>query len=335
MAVNPAESETGVRYTVVTPEPVRQYADAITQSLTTKETAQQADIREELTAQAFEELCSGTHRDTIFVTALEIDPVQEAECAKNGVRTLIAAQLGYNPVVFVQKSDSPAISLTTKAVYLALAARTPFEEGFADNKVMTWNDVDPTMPDSRIKVILPPRPQGIRELFDIEVMEGGCRNFTNIRYIFSASERTALCVTLRNAVIDENPDDEVRAEMLRTAPSGTVALVTIKTYQKNRDWLRKMPIDGFQMTRETLMNEDYTLALPLYIYANADDFQGGKANSGMQAWLSEALSEDAIGDQGYLSSGIRGETVNPLYLEFMPASVREWQRRSLKQYLPN
>jgi phosphate transport system substrate-binding protein len=56
--------------------------------------------------------------------------------------------------------------LTPAQVYLALSDKAT---------VTTWSDVDPSLPAVAIKVFIPGTKHGTREVFDIKVMEEGCK----------------------------------------------------------------------------------------------------------------------------------------------------------------
>jgi phosphate transport system substrate-binding protein len=178
-------------------------------------------------------------------------------------------------------------------------------------------------PKSTIRLFLTSPLQGSRRVFDYEAMADGCRNIHEIKNIFSANYRTSMCTTLRKDIVIEDDDTANRLQAFRRAPAGAVVLVSYDVYLENQSWTRLIPINGIVPSPETIVREEYNMTTPLFLIAKADLFFGtDRTFSQLGSWLTEALSERAIGNQGYLvKSGLM-----PL-----PSAQREAQRSSLKK----
>ena len=98
--------------------------------------------------------------------------------------------------------------------------------------------------------------------------------------------------------------------------SGTIALVPFDDYQRNRDWLRAIPVDGYLPSPVNIVNEDYTLVNPVLIFVR----NTALAKAPAQAWLMEALREETIGPGNYLVD---------FGFQILPTAMREDQRKWL------
>jgi phosphate transport system substrate-binding protein len=123
----------------------------------------------------------------------------------------------------------------------------------------------------------------------------------------------------------EEDDTPKRIEALKRSPAGAILLTSYDVYLENQAWTRLIPINGVQPSPETIVQEDYTLTTPLFLIAKSNLFRDtGGRHSAVFAWLTEALSERAIGSSGYLAkSGLM-----PL-----PLAKREAERTELKKLI--
>ena len=273
-----------------------------------------------ISAKALEELCSGTVERRIYLTHELIPPGLATECGKHGIAEVVNARLGHITLVMVQKVGEERLNLTSKAIYLGLAEQVPAEGGFVTNESRTWKDVDPSLPDFPIHMVLVPKNFVMRDIFETEAMVGGCWNFPIVKDIYLEKDREKRCRSMREDAYEEAFSEQDRVDALLKAPAGSVTIVTMDTYQRNMNSLQLLRFNGVEPTPETLLTEDYTLAIPVYLYADGGNLGAGEGGNAMKAWVAEALSERALGEGGYLSS---------FSLSTIPKSEREWQRNSL------
>lgn len=270
---------------------------------------------------ALQKMCQ-TGDETVPSIVLSVSelPQDIAEtCVKNGIDALSEASLGFVTLVLVQKTSDPELSLTAKELYSALAAEVPNEDAISVNTAKIWSDVDYSLPKLDIRLIIAPRPGRTRMIFENEAMEGGCRQFSVVQNIFSADSRVATCTKFKDGAIVEVDDVNERLSALRDSAPGTIALFPIDIAMKNKDWLRIIQFDGFMPTPENVNAENYNLTVPVYAFARPVDVSKDGA---VRNWLTEALSDDAIGEAGY------GKAFGLIEL---PKSTREWQLHSLIQ----
>lgn len=306
----------------VTVTPVTQFiVDAVSATAAAAGVPPPASREEMLSIDALKQMCSATVSRRIYIGHASIPPELAAECSRNGIPELLEARFGFITLVLVQKAGEPRLDLSAKDIYLGLAKRVPHETGFIDNAAKTWRDVDPKKPDTPIHFVLPPQRFAIRDIFEIEALAGGCWHFPVVKDVFLAKDREALCRTMREDMFEEAYTDQERIELLKKAPPGSVAFITLEAYQKNKESLELLAFNGVEATPETLAAEDYVLALPVYLYVNAKDLKNEDGGNALADWIWEALSERALGPSGYLTKSTS--------LSILPMAEREWQRRSL------
>ena len=315
----PSQAQNGTARIISTPVATN-FAKGVSKALNSP----QLEISEMNSVPALELMCAAkTATDPIVVlSAMTITPAMADQCVANGISALTEAQLGFLTLVLVQKSNDPPFVLTPRDLYHALANDVPADDGFTINTARNWADVNPKLPALPIKMILAPRPGVTRSIFEADAMVVGCRRYDAIQNIYEAAPRVAKCTGMRAETIQEVDDAAERVEALRNAEPGAVALFPVNIYEENKNWLRVIPFNGFMPTPEDVNREDYTLSAPIYVYTHPELIAGDAINPGVKAWFNEALSESAIGDDGYL---------NTIGLTVLPKATREWQRNSLAE----
>ena len=89
-------------------------------------------------------------------------------CQKNGVKEIVEVKIGYDGIVVANSKKGPALKLTTKDIFLALAKEVPDPkggEGLVANPYKTWKEVNAALPDVKIEVLGPPPTSGTRDAF--------------------------------------------------------------------------------------------------------------------------------------------------------------------------
>lgn len=315
----PSQAQSGTARIISTPVATN-FAKGVSKALN----GPQLEISEMNSVPALELMCAAkTATDPIVVlSAMTITPAIADQCVANGISALTEAQLGFLTLVLVQKSNDPPFVLTPRDLYRALANDVPADDGFTINTARNWADVNPKLPTLPIKMILAPRPGVTRSIFEADAMVVGCRKYNAIQNIYEAAPRVAKCTGMRAETIQEVDDAAERVEALRNAEPGAVALFPMNIYEENKSWLRIIPFNGFMPTPEDVNREDYTLSAPIYVYTRPELIAGGAVNPDARAWLIEALSESAIGDDGYLKT---------IGLTVLPKVTREWQRKAFAE----
>lgn len=113
-------------------------------------------------------LCEGIGEGTVDI-ANSSSKMKEEEWAKceASIGTITEVRIGYDGIVFASSVDRLNIDdLTPLQLYSAL---------HESSTAKTWSDVDPALPDVEILAFIPGTKHGTREVFDVKVMEEGCK----------------------------------------------------------------------------------------------------------------------------------------------------------------
>jgi len=75
-------------------------------------------------------------------------------CQSNGVKDIVEVKIGYDGIVVANSKKAPALKLTRKDLFLALAKDVPDPKGGEEavaNPYKTWQDVNPALPNVKIE----------------------------------------------------------------------------------------------------------------------------------------------------------------------------------------
>lgn len=224
-------------------------------------------------------------------------------CAANGVDEIIEVKIGYDGIVIANAIDSPAVSLSRRDIFLALAKQVPAgpEGKLIENNFQTWQEVSPELPDIEIEVLGPPPTSGTRDAFVELAMEGGCSTFPWISALKNSDsgKYRSICHTVREdgAFIEAGENDNLIVQKLEANPVA-FGIFGFSFLDQNAEKVKGAAIDGTEPTFDAISDGGYPVSRPLYFYvkkAHVDVIPG------LRGFLREFTSERAWGDEGYLS----------------------------------
>lgn len=223
-------------------------------------------------------------------------------CASNGVTEVTEVKVGYDGIVLANDKSAATFNLTLGQVYLALAKEIPGEDGeLIANPYSRWNEIDPSLPDTKIEVLGPPPTSGTRDAFSELAMEGGCKTFDAMAALKKADKKAfqAKCTTLREdgAYIDAGENDNLIVQKLQANPNA-LGIFGYSFLEQNADKLHGSVVQGFEPTFENISAGDYPVSRSLYFYVKN---QHVGSVPGLKEYLEEFTSEKAWGDYGYLT----------------------------------
>ncbi|MGK7866920.1 PstS family phosphate ABC transporter substrate-binding protein [Falsiroseomonas sp. E2-1-a20] len=225
-------------------------------------------------------------------------------CQANGVRDVVELQLGLGAVVLAVRRGEPTPNLTTRQVWEALAAERVTAEEFVPNRTANWSDLAPALPQTPIRLLMPPRGNGTTGLFEDMVLEGGCRDVKAVRLLFEASYRRGKCITLRDdGRVRLMEGVEIPAALL-ASPPGTVGLVSYDQLLASGGNLVALALDGVLPTQASIFAQDYVATRTVYLYAKRQHTRlrdGIGVVRGIREFLNEAMAESTTGPGGALS----------------------------------
>ena len=223
------------------------------------------------------------------------------DCKKNGVTEITEVKIGYDGIVLANSTAAPRLELTGQQIFLALAKDIPDGKGgLKPNDNMTWSEVDPSLPDTRIEVLGPPPTSGTRDAFAELALEGGCKTYDFIKAMKASDKNRykAVCHSIREdgAYVEAGENDVLIVRKLEANPDA-LGVFGFSFLDQNADKVQGSKIDGVEPTFEDIASGDYPVSRPLFFYVK-------KAHAGvipgMGAYLKEFTSEGAWGPDGYL-----------------------------------
>jgi phosphate transport system substrate-binding protein len=224
-------------------------------------------------------------------------------CRKNGVRDILEVRVGYDGLTLSESKRGPVMNLTRKQVYLALAKQVPDPANpttLISNPYTSWNQIDKSLPATKIEVLGPPPTSGTRDSFNELYMEAGCRTFPWLNTLRGQDEKRfkRVCHTLREdgAFVEAGENDNLIVQKIE-ANRNAVGIFGFSFLEENMDKLRGSKIDGVEPTYETIASGKFPASRPLFIYVK-------KAHigviPGLQEFVNEYVSDKALGEEGYL-----------------------------------
>jgi phosphate transport system substrate-binding protein len=120
--------------------------------------------------------CQGMGHESPDVT-MASRKVKQAEidmCAKSGI-TMEEHLIGFDGIVFANDKDGVDLNVTLEQLYKAVA-KTVYQDGkFIPNPYTRWNQIDSSLPDQEIAIMIPPSTSGTRDAFVESVMHQTCK----------------------------------------------------------------------------------------------------------------------------------------------------------------
>jgi phosphate transport system substrate-binding protein len=204
-------------------------------------------------------------------------------CQKNGVRDIIEVAFGNDGIAFANDKKGPKLNLTREQLWMALAENGPKPE--------KWNEIDPSLPDARISVMVPPPTSGTRDAWNSLVMKKGCPDAVK-----QADKKACEVLREDGAAIEAGENDALIVQKLEADPSA-FGIFGYSYLDNNRDRIQAASIEGIEIDIDTIQDYSYPVSRPLYFYVK-------KAHigvvPGLEEYLDEFTAEDAIGADGYL-----------------------------------
>lgn len=273
--------------------------------------------------------CSGVGIDTPDITnaSRRMKASEFEKCQANGVKDIIEVQVGFDGIAIANSKDADQMVISRKDLFLALAKRVPGEDPteLVANPYQTWKDVNPALPATKIEVLGPPPTSGTRDAFAELALEGGCKKIPEIAALkkSDSSLYKDVCHSVREdgAYIEAGENDNLIVQKLEKNPNA-LGVFGFSFLDQNSDKVQSSVVDGVELSFDSIADGTYPVSRPLFFYVKSAHV--GKV-PGIQEFLTEFVSEDAFGEDGYLAE--KG-------LIPMPDESREAFRAAAKNLTP-
>ena len=243
----------------------------------------------------------GDEHPDITNASRRIKKSEVEKCAKAGILGITEVKVGFDGIVIANSKSVAPIKLTKKQIFMALAKQVPVDGNLVDNPYKTWKDVDPSLPDTEIKVFGPPPTSGTRDAFAELALEGGAKAFPSLIALRKTDKKAfkAIAHSVRedNAYVETGENDNLIVQKLVAEPEA-VGVFGFSFLDQNADQIQGGVIGGIAPTFENISKGDYGISRSLFFYVK--NAHVGKV-PGIQEFIAEFTSEDAFGEFGYLT----------------------------------
>ena len=249
--------------------------------------------------------CSGLGPNTPDITnaSRRIKLKEISLCKSNGVKDIIEIKIGFDGIVFANSKNGIDLELTTKDIYLALAKEVPCgaqDDVTCENQSKLWSDVNSELPELPIMVYGPPPTSGTRDAFVEIAMTDGCNSISWIKDLKkkNKNEWKKLCRTIREdgKYIEAGENDNLIIQKLNSNKN-SFGIFGFSFLDQNSDQVKGTKINGVYPTFDAIAIGDYKISRSLYFYVKKAHIG---SIPGIEEFLTHFVSEDAIGEDGYL-----------------------------------
>lgn len=245
------------------------------------------------------QFCQGIGPQTIDIanSSRPIRPAELESCNRAGVRNVLEVMFGYDGLVFASRADRAGFELTPQQVFAAIAADVPRNGAMSGNAYGRWSQIDPSLPDQDIVLVIPATNHGTREVFEETVVLPGCKAYPEYAAL-EGDARTDACLNFRQdgRVIEVAGDYTETLARLDAQPEA-VGLFGLSFYDQNRDRLRVATVDGVLPSLETIASGEYPVSRPLYFYVKGEHIGWVP---GIEEYVVFFLSDPIAGQGGIL-----------------------------------
>lgn len=204
-------------------------------------------------------------------------------CKKNGVTDIIEVSFGNDGIAFAHSIDNKPVNFTLKQLWMAMA-----EHG---DKPQKWSDIDKSLPNTKISIMVPPPTSGTRDAWNDEVMKGGCP-----ADVKKANKKACKIMREDGVVIEAGENDALIVQKLQSNPD-SFGIFGFSYLENNDDNIQAATIEGVDISLESIQNYKYPIARPLFFYVKKAHIS---VIPGLKEYLNSFTSEKAIGDEGFL-----------------------------------
>ena len=236
-------------------------------------------------------LCEGVGENTIDIanSSSKMKDEEYELCASNGVTDVREVRFGYDGIVFASDVNGATFAFTPKDLYLAL---------HASSTATKWNEVNPALPDQEIVALIPGTKHGTREVFDVKVLEAGCKEVLGVEKLDDAQKEECIAVRTDGRAIDIDGDYTETLARLAADPKA-VGVFGLSFHQNNTDKLQVATVNDVVPSIETISSGDYPISRPLYFYVKVQHIG---SIPGLLEYVQFFLSDDMAGPDGALAA---------------------------------
>jgi phosphate transport system substrate-binding protein len=213
-------------------------------------------------------------------------------CIKNGVTEILELPIGNDGLTFAHSIKAKDANFTKAQLWKAIAHDVVVDGKLVKNPYKNWKEIDKSLPDLKIEILVAPPTSGTRDAWDDLIMGKGCDE------AFKKLADKKNCTKYREdaAVIEAGENDTLIVQKINSTPNA-FGYFGYSYLIANKDKIKAAKIDGIAPTIDGIQKYTYPVARPLFLYAK-------KAHAnvipGFKEFLTEYTGKTAVGSTGYL-----------------------------------
>jgi len=218
-------------------------------------------------------------------------------CKENGV-TPIEYLIGYDGIVIANKSNGPDYVLSKEQIWRAVAEKVLIDGEWVENPYQKWSDIDASLPDIKIDIMIPPTTSGTRDAFVELVMHKACKQLGLPKKGDNGYKQ--LCTKVRTKgtfVVQMTENDNLIIQKLQD-DKNRLGVFGFSFLDQNRDTIKGAKIDGVLPEFETIADGSYAVSRPLFFYVKKEHLG---FIPGIQDYVDLFMSDNMIGEDGTLT----------------------------------
>ncbi|WP_425304128.1 substrate-binding domain-containing protein [Candidatus Pelagibacter communis] len=241
----------------------------------------------------------GANHPDITNASRAIKPKEKTLCEKNGVTDIIEIVVGNDGISFAHSVNSPDADFTKEQLWRALAAKVDVDGKLVENPYKKWSDIDTSLPNKKIEILVAPPTSGTRDAWNSLVMAKGCTKTTKSIYEADGKKAKKECVKIREDgyAVEAGENDTLIVQKLSSNPDA-YGFFGYSYLVANKDKIKASAVNGVKPSLQGIQDYSYPIARPLFFYVK-------KAHvgviPGIEEFLKEFTSKKAMSNRGYLA----------------------------------
>ena len=254
------------------------------------------------TGGGFKLFCAGIGEKTpdLSNASRQIKDKERKLCAKNGVTDVAEIKIGYDGIVLANHKSAPSYKFTTQQIYLGLAEYVPQNGKIVKNPYKKWSDINKKLPNKDIVVYGPPTTSGTRDAFVELVLQKSCMKSEEFLTKYpNKKTRKKYCSAIREdgAYIEAGENDNLIINKL-SANKNALGVFGYSFLDNNTDNIKGSKVNGYNPSFKNISSGKYPISRSLFVYVKTQHYGAVKS---LKPFVSELVSDDAIGSEGYLT----------------------------------
>ena len=241
----------------------------------------------------------GTQHPDITNASRAIKSKEKALCAKNGVKDIVEIVVGNDGISFAHSVKAKDMNFTKEQLWRALAHDVDVNGKVVKNPYKKWSDIDKSLPNKGIKILVPPPTSGTRDAWNSLVMGKGCSKAAKAAFTAAGKKAKKACAKLREdgLAVEAGENDTLIVNKLAADPD-MFGLFGFSYLVANKDKIKATKIEGKLPSLASIQDYSYPIARPLFFYVK-------KAHvgtvPGIKEYLKEFTAKGTMGPKGYLT----------------------------------